>query len=269
MSTEASPKPPPQGDADFTFVDHAQAATFQTILKRPVTMAAIGLVILIGVFVAFLESGSLEISLPVPEVSYTLLPNEGRTSGVPIAIKLNQIAVFMVNDPLSGGGGAKRAQELVEQIQLSVDRAVEERGKSLRIDSETGALPAIVLTEDDGTGIEVVVQMTPEDLALAGDTDAKRVARIWAERLTDTIKVTAFAEPPKFSKGTDFGSALLAMYVGARDEKGFIRSTALNESFEALPPLQRLSLETLPSKSPQAVDSAGQPVDIGTMKVGK
>jgi hypothetical protein len=175
----------------------------------------------------------------------------------------------MVNDPLSGGGGAKRAQQLVDQIQLSVDRAVEERGKSLRIDSGTKTLPAIVLTEDDGTGKEVVVQMMPEDLALAGDTDAKRVARVWAERLTDTIKVTAFAEPPKFSKGTEFGSALMAMYVGARDEKGFIRSTALNESFEALPPLQRLSLETLPSRSPQEVDAAGEPVDIGTMKVGK
>ncbi len=251
MSTEASPQPPHQAGAEFTFAERAKGATFQAVLKRPVTVAAITLVIAIGGFVAFLESGSLEISLPVPEVSYNLLPNEGRTSGVPIAIKLNQIAVFMVNDPLQGGGGARRAQELVDQIQQAVDRAVDERGKALRIDNETGPLPAIVLTENDGTEREVVVQMTREDLTLAGDTDAKRVARTWAERLTDTLKVVAFAEPPKFTKGTEFGNALVAMYAGARGEKGFIRSRALNDSFEALPPRQRLALETLPSRSPE------------------
>ena len=256
MSTEAAPRPLEQDGAEFTFADRAKGATFQAILKRPVTVATIVLVIMIGVVVALLESGSLEIELPVPEVSYTLLPNEGRTSGVPIAIKLNQIAIFMVNDPLEGGGGAQRAQDLVDQIQRSVDRAFAEQGKALRIDNKTGNLPAIVLTEEDGSGKEVLIQMTPEDLALAGDTDAKRVARIWAERLTDTLRVIAFAEPPKFTKGTDFGNALTAMYTGARDEKGFIRGSALNQSFEALPPLQRLALETLPSRAPQPEELA-------------
>ena len=254
MSKEAAPQPLEQDGAEFTFAERAKGATFQAVLKRPVTVAAITLVIAVGVFVGFLESGSIEISLPVPEVSYTLLPNEGRTSGVPIAIKLNRIAVFMVNDPLEGGGGAARAQELVDRVQRSVDRAVAERGKSLRIDNETGGLPAIVLTEDDGTGEEVVVQMTQEDLTLAGDTEAKRVARTWAERLTDTLKVIAFAEPPKFTKGTEFGNALTAMYVGARDEKGIVRSSSLNDSFEALPPRQKLALETLPSRSPKPVE---------------
>ena len=251
MSTEAAPRPLEQDGAEFTFADRAKGATFQAVLKRPVIVATIALVITIGVFVAFLESGSLEIELPVPEVSYTLLPNEGRTSGVPIAIKLNQIAIFMVNDPLQGGGGAVRAQELVDRVQRSVDRAVSERGKSLSIDNETGQLPAIVLAEADGTGKEVLIQMTREDLALAGDSDAKRVARTWAERLTDTLKVIAFAEPPKFTKGTEFGNALTAMYAGARDEKGIIRGSSLNDSFQALPPRQKLALETLPSRGPK------------------
>jgi len=256
MSTEATQRPLAQDGAEFTFAEHAKGATFQAILKRPVTVATIVLLITLGVVVALLESGSIELELPVPEVSYTLLPNEGRTSGVPIAIKLNQIAIFMVNDPLRGGGGAERARGLVDQIQRSVDRAVSEPGKSLRIDNEKGQLPAIVLTEEDGTGKEVLVQMTREDLALAGDTDAKRVARIWAERLTDTLKLIAFAEPPKFTKGTDFGDALMAMYAGARDEKGFIRSSSLNDSFEALPPLRRLALETLPSRGPEPEEPA-------------
>ncbi len=256
MSTEAAPRPLEQDGAEFTFADRAKGATFQAILKRPVTVATIVLLITVGVVVALLESGSIELELPVPEVSYTLLPNEGRTSGVPITIKLNQIAVFMVNDPLQGGGGAQRARELVDQIQRSVDRAVGERGKSLSIDNEKGQLPAIALAEADGTGKEVLIQMTPEDLALAGDLDAKRVARIWVERLTDTLKVIAFAEPPKFTKGTDFGDALMAMYTGARDEKGFIRGSSLNDSFEALPPLQRLALETLPSRGPKPEELA-------------
>ena len=252
MSKEAAPRPLKQDGAEFTFADRAKAETFQAILRRPVTLAAATLVVAIGVFVAYLESGRLEFELPVPEVSYTLLPNQGRTSGVPIAIKLNQIAVFMVNDPLEGGGGAARAQELVDRVQRSIDRAVAERGKSLRIDNETGNLPAIVLTEDDGSGKEVLIQMTQEDLALAGDTDAKRVARIWAERLTDTLRVTAFAEPPKFTKRTEFGSALEALYAAARDERGIIRGSSLNDSFEALPPRQKLALETLPLQSPEA-----------------
>ncbi len=138
MNTEATPPPLEQDDTQFTFADRAKGATFQAILKRPVTVATIVLVITIGVVVTLLESGSIELDLPVPEVSYTLLPNEGRTSGVPIAIKLNQIAIFMVNDPLQGGGGAQRARELVDQIQQSVDRAFAEQGKSLRIDNETG-----------------------------------------------------------------------------------------------------------------------------------
>ncbi len=112
----------------------------------------------------------------------------------------------------------------------------------------------ILLTEEDGTGEEVVVQMTQEDLTLAGDTEAKRVARTWAERLTDTLKVVAFKEPPKFTKGTEFGNALTAMYAGARDEKGIIRSSSLNDSFEALPPRQKLALETLPSQNPEPAE---------------
>ena len=158
----------------------------------------------------YLQGGSISMNLPVPEVSYSLLPNDGRTSGVPIAIKVNQVAVFMINDPLNSGtgAGAVRAKELVDQLQQIIDIAVEEPGKTLRIDNDSADLPIIILTQEDGTEPQAVVAIEPEDLILAGDDDAKRIARTWAERLTDTLKVLAFGEEPKFTSGSEFWDAL-------------------------------------------------------------
>ena len=103
------PAPPVQPPADFSFVEQVKKPTAASVLKQPVMIAAILLVIAVGCFIAYLEYGGGRSSLPEIEVSYTLLPNEGKTEGVPIAIKLNDIAVFVVNDPLKGGGGSVRA----------------------------------------------------------------------------------------------------------------------------------------------------------------
>ena len=88
MSQPAVPQPPAPPEEEFGFTEQVKKPTFQEILRKPLTLAATGLAILVLGFILYLESGGVSGELPVPEVSYTLLPNEGKTSGVPIAIKL-------------------------------------------------------------------------------------------------------------------------------------------------------------------------------------
>ncbi len=258
MSTDTPPQPVPQADgaegSEFTFADRIKADTFKSRFGRTSTRAVIPLMLGVVGLILYLQGGNIVVDLPVPEVSYTLLPNEGRTNGVPVAIKVNQIAVFMVNDPLDSGAGAVRAKELVDQLQGIIDIAVEEPGKTLRIDNDSAELPIIVLTKEDGTDSQPVVAIEPEDLVLAGDDDAKRIARTWAERLTDTIKVVAFGEPPKFTSGSEFWEALAQMHARARSDKGLITEDSLNESFDALPTGLRLLLETLPTRPPEELE---------------
>ncbi len=260
MSADTPPRPSPRPDepqgSEFTFADRITGDTIKSRFKRNSTRAAIPLMLGVLGLIYYLQGGNISTNLPVPEVSYSLLPNDGRTSGVPVAIKVNQVAVFMINDPLDSGVGAVRAKELVDQLQQIIDIAVEEPGKTLRIDNDSTELPVIVLTEEDGTEAQPVVAIAPEDLVLAGDDDAKRIARTWAERLTDTIKVLAFGEEPNFTSGSEFWEALHQMYAGARMEKGLISEDSLNESFEALPPRQRLTLETLPTQPPEDLSPA-------------
>ena len=254
MSPDTPARPNEAPGAEFTFADRITSDTIQSRFKRTSTRAGIPLMLGVLGLIYYLQEGSISIDLPVPEVSYSLLPNEGRTSGVPVAIKVNQVAVFMINDPLDSGAGAVRAKELVDQLQRIIDIAVEEPGKTLRIDNDSADLPVIVLTKEDGTEPQPVVAIEPEDLTLAGDDDAKRIARTWAERLTDTIKVLGFGEEPKFTSGSEFWEALHQMYAGARTEGGLITGDSLNESFEALPPRKRLTLETLPTKAPEELE---------------
>ena len=84
-------------------------------------------------------------------------------------------------------------------------------------------------------------------MKLAGDEDPKRVARIWAERLTDGLKVLQFGEPPKFTIGSDFGNALETLYLNARSEEGGISTDSIDDSFEKLSDEQKLSLTTFPA----------------------
>lgn len=240
-------------ESKFSFADRTKSDTFSALFNRTSIRAAIPLMLAVIALVVYLQSGNVVIELPVPEASYVLLPNEGRTDGVPVAIKINQVTVFMINDPLDRGAGAVRSKESVTQLQSIIDMVVEEPGKTFRIDNDSAEFPIIVLTEEDGTESQPVVEITREDLLLAGDKDAKRVARTWAERLTDTLKVVAFAEKPKFTSGSDFGYVLEQMYLNSRMDKDLITEDSLMESFEALSPSERLILETLPIQAPDDI----------------
>lgn len=242
-----TPLRPGEGEGDFTFTDRVKKPTLKARLSQPVSIAAIALAAGVAAFIIYLEAGRSEAALPVLEVSYTLLPNEGKTPGVPIAVKLNQIAVFVVNDPMQGAAGAERAKKIVDTLQTAVTTLKEEPGKVITLIEESD-MPAIVQQEDDGTERTVLVQLTEGDLTLAGETDAKRLARIWAERLTDSLKVIAFGEPPEFSTGTDFGNAIETLYATARAQGGPISQGSLNEAFDVLTDGERLVLETVPPR---------------------
>lgn len=246
------PTPPGQ---EFGFAEQVKKPTAAAILKQPVTIAAIVLMIAVFSLVAYLEYGGNRSRLPEIIVSYTLLPNEGRTEGVPIAIKLNEIAVFVVNDPLQGGGGAARAQSIVDNLQQSVSILKEEPGKTITLD-ESGDLPAIVQQNKDGTERRALIQLTQADLTLASETDAKRLARLWAERLTDSVKLIAFGEAPEYSRGTEFGDALETLYAASRAQGGAVSEGSLGDAFENLNDGQRLVLETVPPRP--ASDSDGE-----------
>ena len=239
-----------QEEHGFTFDERVKPATWKERLKRPRTVAALALGALILTALILLERGRFQTELPAPTVSYMLLPNEGKTDGLPIAIKLNQLAIFMISDPLAAGSGATRAKNIVERLQPALTAAAEDRGKTITIDTESYKLPAVVLSESDGAEKQVLVRMIPADMVLAGETDAKRLARVWAERLTDAMKVLAFAEAPKFSTGTEFGDALKAMRAGAVTPQGIITRDSLLAAFAGLTEQQRLALETLPVRSP-------------------
>ena len=236
---------PTESEDGFTFTDQVKKPTLKARLSQPVSIAAIALVAGIAAFVIYLEAGRLRADLPPAEVTYALLPNEGKTGGVPIAIKLNQIAVFVVNDPMQDG--AARAKKIVDTLQQAVTALKDEPGKVITLDEES-ALPTIIQQEDDGSQQTVLVQLTQDDLTLAGETDAKRLARVWAERLTDALKVIAFGEPPEFSTGTDFGNALETLYATANERGGSISQGSLEDAFDGLTDGERLVLETVPPR---------------------
>jgi len=231
-------------DEDFGFEEQTRARSLKSVLKQPVTLVALGILLAIAAGVVYLELSVFQ-GLPLPEVSYSLLPNEGRTKGVPVAIKVGQIAVFMINDPVEGGA-ANRAQAVVEKLQAGINRAVENPGMALTLDFESET-PGIILQNPDGSNREVLIRLTEQDVKLSGDTDPRRVARLWAERLTDAIKLTGFGEPPEFTAGTEFGDTLQTLYTQAHAAEGRITKASLDEAFESLPPAQKETLETLPA----------------------
>ena len=241
-----SPAPPDENAGEFDFAKQAKKPSAKSILKQPVMIAAILMVIAVGFFVLYLETGGIISDLPEIEVTYTLLPNEGKTDGVPIAIKLNEIAVFVINDPLEGGGGAARARSIVESLQESVTILKEEPGKIITLDEDDN-FPAIVQQAKDGTDRRLLIKLTQEDLTLSGETNPKRLARVWAERLTDTVKLIAFGEAPEYSTGTEFGDAINTLYAAARATGGSVSEGSLEEAFEILNDSQKLVLETVPA----------------------
>ena len=247
MSTpDPSAKPsPPQDEESLNFGEDFEDHSWKAIIFRPSTLAAAALLVGILLFIAFLEQGAVDRTLPLPEVSYSLQRNEGITAGVPIAIKMNQVTVFLISDPMESGSGAERAKRVVGNLQTELQLIENQPGKTVTLDIDSD-LPAIVIARPDGTERRTLIQLQPGDLTLVGETDGKRVARVWAERLTDAIKVFVFAEPPKFSKGTEFGDSMEAMYATAIQHGGAISKGSLDFAFASLNDRQRQALETLP-----------------------
>lgn len=182
--------------------------------------------------------------LPTPGISYSLLENEGKTKGVPVAIKINQLTVFMIDDPLDGGD-AQRAKQIVATLEQTI--------KPLKIGSEVrfaveqvGGRPALLEVTESGPQPKTLATVTEGDVTLAGETDAMRLAGQWAERLTDAVKIFVFGEAPKFSTGTDFGDSLLAMYKAGVGPQNKVSKKSLDEAFQKLPAAQRRALESPP-----------------------
>jgi len=259
MSEQATPNPEVQPDVEpevddgLTFDERTQKQSFKKIMKEPRMIA--GLLLGIGVigFVMYLEQGVNQVSLPPPEVSYELLRNEGVTEGVPIAIKVNQVAVFMINDPMEGGA-ANRAKSVVETLEGAIDELEEYPGRVITIMTPEGELPAIVIETTKGTETRPLIQLTQEDVTLAGHEDQKWVVRNWAERLTDSLKLMMFAEPPEFSVGLEFGDALTTLFIEARNERGLISSDSLEDSYEGLSDMRKVALASFPPPGEDELD---------------
>ncbi len=254
----STPNPRPAAGppvSELGFAEPQKPSSWKSALSQPAMLAAIVLVLGIAGLLLYLEFGNPDAGLPVPQVSYSLQPNEGRTAGVPIAIKLNQIAVFVIDDPMEGGAGASRAPQLVERLQNAVSDLKQHPGKAITYltDSE---YPEIILQNMDGTERRVVIQLTEGDVILAGGVDPKRLARVWAERLTDSLKVLGFGEAPEFSTGTDFGNALETMYASARAAQSPVSKGTLDNAFTQLNDAQKLALETVPVLPTAPVDNA-------------
>lgn len=257
-STPTSNPPNPRREGDFELHDAETKSSFGDVIKKPSTIISIVLALAVVGLVIWLQQRAISTELPPPSVSYELLPNSGLTEGVPIAIKINQVAVFQISDPLAGGGSADRAREIVEHLEGAIQDLVDAPGREITLD-ESGDYPTIIQMAPDGTGTRDIVQPNADDLILAGIDDPKAVARIWAERLTDTLKALMFAEPPEFTQGTDFGHALDAMLLGARGERGAISDESLDESFEALSDAEKLTLTELPPRPGVTAEGTAPP----------
>jgi hypothetical protein len=237
-----SPQPLPPVDLS-SFTEHNTGRNWKSTLFRPVTLIFIFGVLIVGAFVFFLTASTGGPDLPVPVVKYEVLPNEGRSKGVAVAIRVNQLAVFLIDDPMEGG--ATRAQKIVSAIEEVMRNAHSDVGLRFAVEMKDGR-PAILVVTQAGPDPRVLASVTEGDAAIAGETDATRVAGRWAERLTDAVKVFVFGEAPTFSKGTEFGESLSALFKAAVGERGHITKKSLDRAYQQLSPAQRQALETPP-----------------------
>ncbi len=270
MSDPANINAPRLPDADApesqgleTLGQGGKGESLRQTLKKPVMVVAmlLGLGVITGVW--FLQTGSGALRLTAPAVSYELLQNHGLTEGVPIAITVGPLTVFKISDPMSGGTGAARAKAVVGNIEQAVQELIESPGRTITIDSNVEQqLPMIVqkASPNDATGLEVI-RVSTDDVSLAGEEDPKQVARIWAERLTDGLKLLQFGEQPKFTRGSDFGNALETLYLNSRNENGGISTESIEEAFEELSDEQKLSLTTFPIPEKPEEDEEGDDSD--------
>ena len=254
-STPTSNPSGPRREGDFEFHDAGTKPGLGETMRKPRTIISIILAVAVVGVVIWLQQRATSTELPPPNVSYELLPNIGLTEGVPIAIKINQVAVFQISDPLASGGNADRAREIVANLEGAIQDLVDAPGREITLD-ESGDYPTIIQSAPDGTGTRAIVTPNADDLILAGVEDPKAVARLWAERLTDTLKALMFAELPEFTQASAFGNALEAMLLGARGERGVITPESLDESFELLTDAEKLILTELPPRPGVTAEAA-------------
>ena len=226
--------------------------SFRQILAKPVTIVAIVLGLVVVGIVFVLQEGPGALTLALPEANYELLQNEGLTQGVPIAIQLGPLTVFEISDPMAGGGGAGRARQVVASLSAAVRELAETPGRVITIDTEAaGGMPRIVQKETaTAEALLEIVSVTSDDMILVRTDDAKLLARIWAERLTDSLRLLIFGQPPEFSRDTQFGAALDTLHGTAAREAGGLTTSALMAAFDELPSEVREALTSFPPLPP-------------------
>lgn len=252
-AAQAPPQPSyPVKPASLTFVEQAATPAWKGVLMRPFTFLFAFGVLGVAFTVWFLTWRTSGPDLPPPAVSYSLLPNEGKTKGVPVAIKVNQLTVFMIDDPMDSPEGATRAKQVVATLEETIKPLKTTSEVRFAVDT-VGGRPAILEVTPQGPQPKTLATVTEADVTLAGETDATRVASEWAERLTDAVKVFVFGEAPTFSTGTDFGQALLAMYkAAAAADRGKVSKKSLDQAYQKLTDAQRLALESPPARRASA-----------------
>ena len=243
--------------------ERAQGESLKQILSKPVTKVAIVLGLAVVGVTILLEQDPTTLRLEVPEARYELMRNEGLSEGVPIAIRIGQFMVFQINDPISGGQGAQRAKQVVESLTAALEELAEDPPRVITIESSAvGGDPVVVQKEysDSAESLEIVT-VTDQDLRLAKTDDSKLVARLWAERLTDTMRLLLFGQAPEFSRDTPFGAALDTLYVNAVNAEGSMTTATLNSVFEELPVELQLALTEEPPEPPVGGEQAN--ADLG------
>ena len=239
-TTTYTPKP-----TEFTFATQVARPPWKSVVMRPLTLLFSAGVLAVAGTVWYLNWVTSGPDLPTPLVSYQLLPNEGKTNGVPVAVKINHLTIFLVDDPIEGAEGANRAKKLVDTLREVLRPLTRESEVRFAVDTAAGSAPQIVEVMGAGGEKRTITSVTEGDAKLAGETDAARLAAQWAERLTDAVKVYIFGEMPTFSARTYFGRSLAAMYkAAATDSRQRVSKKSLDEAFRRLPEEQRKALET-------------------------
>ena len=225
----------------------SKSESLRQVLAKPVTIVAAVMGLAVVAFIIFLQQDPATLRLAAPEAGYELLPNDGLTGGLPIAIHLGPLTVFEISDPAAGGGGAGRARQIVENLDAVVAQLMESPGRIITIEWGEEGMPAIVQKEfeDSDSSLEIV-RITGDDLTLAKGDDPKLLARVWAERLTDSLRLLVFGSPPEFSRDTPFGGALDTLYVNATSQEGRLTTDILVDAFNELPDDLQQALTSFP-----------------------
>ena len=231
--------------------DRARGESLKQSLSKPVSIVGIVLALAVVGFTVFLEQDPTTLRLEIPEVRYELMRNEGLSDGVPIAIRIGKLMVFQISDPISGNQGALRAKQVVESLSGAVNELAEDPPRVITIENSDGGNPAVVQREYEDSGESLkIVTITEDDLLLAKTDDSKLLARLWAERLTDTMRLLLFGQAPEFSRSTPFGAALDTLYVNAINAEGSMTTHTLETVFNELPVHMQLALTEEPPAPP-------------------